>query len=87
MTLLNILYHSVYNFLRPGRIPRYHFVIVETSGREAQEAIDLVANETISFVIDREFSFSDSVAAFQYMEQGHATGKVVLYNDWLLETN
>lgn len=39
---------------------------------------DLIESEKVAPVIDRTYPLSDVIEAFQYLEQGHARGKVVI---------
>lgn len=44
--------------------------------KDLEELADLVDRSVIAPVIDRRFSFDDAAAAFRYMENDHARGKV-----------
>jgi len=54
---------------------------VHPNGKQLQEVMDLVADGTLKAVIDRRFPLAEAVLAFQYLERGHATGKVILVNE------
>lgn len=56
----------------------YRYLFMHPSGSELTELADLIANGTIRPVIDRVFPFQDIAGAFDYLEAGHAKGKVVV---------
>jgi NADPH:quinone reductase-like Zn-dependent oxidoreductase len=53
-------------------------VIVASNGPQLQSALNWVAEKKIQPVVDRIFPVQDVVAAFQYLESGRVTGKVVI---------
>jgi len=77
----NWMKHNVQNWFQPGRIPRYSNVMVSPNGKQLQLVMDLFGKGTVKPVIDKRFPLSEAAAAFDFLEQGHATGKVVLYID------
>ena len=58
--------------------PNYVTVAVEPNGQHMQMAIDLLQQGKVHAVIDRKFPLTDTIQAYDYLEQGHATGKVIL---------
>jgi alcohol dehydrogenase len=56
----------------------YEMTAVMPNGEDVQMVLDLVEQGTIQPVIDKTFKLSDIEDAYKYLEQGHATGKVVL---------
>jgi len=78
---INGIRHKVVNVIRPGSTPKYGLVSVQPNGKQLQDIVDLVSNGTLKTVVDRRFPLSEAVAAFEYLESGHATGKVVVYMD------
>jgi NADPH:quinone reductase-like Zn-dependent oxidoreductase len=56
----------------------YEFFIMGPNGAQLREIKDLVENDLIRPVIDREFDFSDAIEALHYQKLGRAKGKVVL---------
>lgn len=75
---LNQIKHKLVNLVAPGRIPRYTLAIVAPNGKQLQTVMDHVEQGTIRPIIDRIVPFSETVSAFEYLEKGHATGKVVI---------
>ena len=57
---------------------QYGFVVVEPNGEQLQTVMDLLENSTIRAGVDRQFDLTQVREAYEYLEQGHATGKVVL---------
>jgi NADPH:quinone reductase-like Zn-dependent oxidoreductase len=53
-------------------------VIVASNGPQLQSALNWVSEKKIQPVVDRIFPVQDVVAAFQHLESGRATGKVVV---------
>jgi len=74
----NLIYSKIVNLIRTGRAPKYSLVIVEPNGERLQYVLDLVDKGLVKAVIDRTFPLTDAPDAFAYLEQGHATGKVIL---------
>ena len=58
--------------------PNYVTVAVEPNGEHMQMAIDLLQQGKIRAVIDKTFPLTNTVQAYDYLERGHATGKVIL---------
>jgi alcohol dehydrogenase len=77
----NWIYYKMYHLIRPGTAPNYDMVFVSPSGKQLQTIMDLLDNSTIRAVVDRKFHLSDTAAAYKYLEEGHATGKVIIYNN------
>jgi alcohol dehydrogenase len=69
---------SVRNWIKPGSSPRVVIAAVASNGPQLQSVLNWVAEKTIQPVVDRVFPLEDAPAAFQYLEQGRATGKVVI---------
>jgi alcohol dehydrogenase len=80
-SLGNWMYYKMMHLLRPGIAPNYDIVFVSPNGKQLQTIMELLDNSTIRAVIDKKFHLSDAAAAYEYLEQGHATGKVILYNN------
>jgi alcohol dehydrogenase len=80
-TFINWMYYKISHLMRPGTAPNYDIVLVSPNGKQLQTIMDLLDNSTIRAVVDRKFHLSDAAAAYEYLEQGHATGKVILYNN------
>lgn len=79
-TLWNAMYSKARNLVFPGSVPRYDLVFVSPNGKQLQDVMDLLDNSTIRAVIDRTFHLADAAAAYEYLEQGRARGKVILFN-------
>lgn len=71
-------HHSFWNLIRRGLMPQYDFVTVNPNGEQLQQILDLVENGTIRPVIDRTFDLKDAAEAYDYLQQSHATGKVII---------
>jgi len=56
----------------------YRFIFMKPSGDQLAQIASLVEEGQIKPVIDREFSFSESQQAMDYLEAGHSRGKVVI---------
>jgi alcohol dehydrogenase len=59
-------------------VPSYDIVVVKPNGKQLQKVLNLVHDGTIRPIIDQTFPLKDAVSAYQYLENGHASGKVVL---------
>jgi NADPH:quinone reductase-like Zn-dependent oxidoreductase len=57
---------------------RYSFLFMRASGDQLREITALVDAGVIRPVIDRTFDFTDTPAALEYVDSGHAKGKVVI---------
>lgn len=77
-SIANYIYSKVRNMILPGHVPRYDLITVNPNGVQLQAILDLVENGTIRSVIDRTFPLNAANEALSYLEQGGATGKVVL---------
>lgn len=55
----------------------YRFMLVKSSGAQLQAILKLLSSDSRP-QIDREFAFADTQAAVDYVEAGHAQGKVVI---------
>ena len=73
--------------IRPGTTPRYGLVFVAPNGDDLQKVMDLMERRKVKAVIDRSFHLSEAVEAYRYLEEGHATGKVVIYHGDKKQTN
>lgn len=60
------------------RALKYDVVTVVPNGEQLQEVMDLLEKGTVRAVIDREYPLPRAQEAYEYLEQGHTTGKVVL---------
>jgi alcohol dehydrogenase len=80
-SFFNWMYYKICHLIRPGTAPNYEIVLVVPNGKQLQTIMDLLDHSTIRAVVDRKFHLSDTAAAYEYLEQGHATGKVIIYND------
>jgi NADPH:quinone reductase-like Zn-dependent oxidoreductase len=80
-SLGNWMYYKMRHLIRPGTAPNYDMVLVVPNGKQLQTIMDLLDNSTIRAVVDKKFHLSDTAAAYEYLEQGHATGKVIIYNN------
>lgn len=56
----------------------YRFILMKANGDQLNEITKLVENNKIKPVVDKVFSFADSQKALEYLEKGHARGKVVV---------
>ena len=70
--------HTAQNWIRPGSIARYDLSFVQPDGALLQEILNLVEEGTIKVVVDSIYPWNDAVEAFETLETGHATGKIVL---------
>ena len=43
-------------------------------------AIDVMKQQKVRAIIDRKFKLEGTAKAYDYLEQGHATGKVIITN-------
>ena len=81
ITIWNLIKHKLVNFIAPGRICKYDLAFVEPNGSQLKVALELVGSGTIRPVIDKVYSLSDVGNAHDYLETGHATGKVVIEHE------
>lgn len=56
----------------------YSFLFMKANGRQLEQIADLLASEIIKPIVDKIFPFEQTNDAFDYMESGHAKGKVVV---------
>ena len=56
----------------------YRFIFMKSSGDQLTQITRLIEDGKIKPVIDREFSFDESQKAMDYLESGHARGKIVI---------
>jgi len=56
----------------------YEFFFMRPSGQQLRELTKLIDAGKLKPVVDRVFPFSQAKAAFDYLEKGHAKGKIVL---------
>lgn len=79
-TYTNAALSKLQNLVSPGSTPKYGLVFVDPNGEDMRKVLDLMENNIIRAVIDRKYHISEAVEAYRYLEEGHATGKVVLYH-------
>jgi alcohol dehydrogenase len=60
---------------------RYRYTFMHPSGAELAELARLIDDGTLEVVVDRVFPFREIDAAFRYLEQGRAKGKVIVTMD------
>jgi alcohol dehydrogenase len=77
-TVLNLVKHKLANLIVPGSMPKYDFVGVEPNGQQLQLVLDLMESGRIRSVIDTTFPLAKAADAYDYFENGHVAGKVVL---------
>lgn len=75
--VLNCLSHSVAKKARQAQI-NYDFFFVVGDGAALEEIKTLCEQNAISPVIDKVYPFEKADTAMEYLEAGHATGKVVV---------
>ncbi|KOP38821.1 NADP-dependent oxidoreductase [Flavobacterium sp. WLB] len=56
----------------------YSFLFMKANGRQLEQIADLLASEIIKPIVDKIFPFEQTNDAFNYLESGHAKGKVVV---------
>ena len=56
----------------------YRFMLVKSSGQQLQTLAELMQAHQIAMPIDRTFTSADTQAALDYVEAGHAQGKVII---------
>ncbi|WP_431241423.1 NADP-dependent oxidoreductase [Flavobacterium sp. P21] len=56
----------------------YSFLFMKANGRQLEQISSLLESKAIKPVVDKVFSFEQTNDAFEYMEKGHAKGKVVV---------
>ncbi|USS93084.1 NADP-dependent oxidoreductase [Fructilactobacillus ixorae] len=56
----------------------YDFLIMHPSGPQLQVLSQLIEAETLLPIIDRIYAFGETQAAYDYLESGHAQGKVIV---------
>lgn len=81
LSLWNAIYHTLLNMFGLGRVPKYHVVVVKPRGYQLQYIVDLVEKQKIRPVVDCQYHLTDARSAYEYLELGHAIGKVILLND------
>jgi alcohol dehydrogenase len=71
---------SVINLLKSalGLGPRYSLIAVNPDGAGLANVFSEMSKGTVKAVIDREFDLKDAARAFDFLETGSATGKVVI---------
>lgn len=74
----NLVWHTLKNWFQPNSIPHYDFSFVHPDGTLLQHILDLVEEGTLRPVIDGVYDVSDFEQAYQKLESGRATGKLVL---------
>ena len=81
LSLWHAFFHKLLNVFDLGIVPKYYFVIVQSRGDQLQKVFDLVQKLKIRPVVDRRYDVIEAKAAYEYLEQGHAKGKVILVNE------
>lgn len=81
LSIWNAIYHTLLHIFGLGRVPKYHVVVVKPRGDQLQYIFDLVEKQKIRPVVDRQYDLKDARSAYEYLEEGHAKGKVILLND------
>ncbi|USS89240.1 NADP-dependent oxidoreductase [Fructilactobacillus cliffordii] len=56
----------------------YDFLIMHPSGAQLQILSQMIANEKLLPIIDQIYDFGEAQAAYDYLESGHAHGKVIV---------
>ena len=56
----------------------YRFLLMSPSGGQLKKLSELYESEKIKPVIDKTYSFEESIQAIKYLSEGHAKGKVVV---------
>lgn len=56
----------------------YSFLFMKADGKQLEQIANLLSSEAIKTVVDKVFPFKQTNEAFDYMESGHAKGKVVV---------
>lgn len=78
LSLWHAIFHKMLNLVDLGIVPKYYFVSVQSRGEQLQQVYDLTK---IRPVLDRRYDLMEAKAAYDYLEQGHAKGKVILVNE------
>lgn len=58
-------------------LPKYSMSFVHPDGKTLQKVLDLVDRSKIKVIVDKHFPLEDAASAFEYLQQGHAAGKVL----------
>ncbi|USS88367.1 NADP-dependent oxidoreductase [Fructilactobacillus hinvesii] len=64
-------------FAKKHRV-NYHFLIMHPSGSQLQILSQMIETEKLLPIIDRIYDFGEAQAAYDYLEGGHAQGKVIV---------
>ena len=56
----------------------YAFIFAKSKGNQLSQILHLVETGQLKPIIDREFNFDQSQEALEYLEAGHARGKVIV---------
>jgi len=56
----------------------YKLILMSSNGTQLNEIKKLVEDKLIKPVIDKEFSFSESIDALLYQKSGRAKGKIII---------
>ena len=75
--VLRLVGRKVNSLARKARAS-YRFIFMKPSGEQLAHIARLIENGDIKPIIDKEFSFAESQQAMDYLESGHARGKVVI---------
>jgi NADPH:quinone reductase-like Zn-dependent oxidoreductase len=57
---------------------RYRFLFMHPSGSDLESLAALIDAKRLEVIVDKVFPFADIRQAFEYLERGHAKGKVVV---------
>ncbi|CAK0750506.1 hypothetical protein CVIRNUC_001996 [Coccomyxa viridis] len=58
--------------------PSYGVTIVKPNGVQLQKIADLISEGKVKVIVDKVFPLNNAAAAHEFLEKGHARGKVVL---------
>jgi len=79
LSVPRVLARFVKGALRFG--PSYGVTIVKPNGDQLQKIADLISEGKVKVVVDKVFLLKEAASAHEYLEKGHARGKVVLKVD------
>ncbi len=60
---------------------RYRYLFMHPSGKQLAELAELIDAGKLEVIVDKVFPFSEIAGAFEYLEKGHAKGKVIVKMD------
>jgi NADPH:quinone reductase-like Zn-dependent oxidoreductase len=73
---LHFIRYTIASALHQG--PAYSIVAVVPNGEQLSRVLKMVSEGSIKPVIDSHYLLDSAVKAHAHLEEGHATGKVVL---------